>query len=506
MSLVLIVDGSATNRLHFRLLAEQLGHQTLLVANIDEANRQLSKAQPDLMIINLFEYETQYRHIQAQFADIPVAVVAHPDESACMALAEAKGAISVLFHPIDSSAIEHALSCLGTRVVNSSASPAIPELIPGESSQSGLLHLYANLAHDLRTPLNAILGFSGMLADEVTDLGEPGLALDVKRIHNAGERMLAMVDELVDLARADLGQLTLSPQGFSVREALETLKSEIQTNTSLSSIVVVDQIDANAPQWITTDARRFRQILVTLINVVRHGGEGPVTLYAGRAGDDLKVTLTAPKFGMTANELNQSIGPLDQAEPALLARNGGLCMGLALSHRLLRIMNGTIQFMTEDGITSVQLIIPPGQSTSHHESASARVSSSKPTLEVATRPLKILLAEDSPVNQSLMRSMLKRIGREADLASNGMEVLAMLRKSNYDLILMDVNMPEMDGLEATRKIRAGWPVERRPKIVALTGAINPADIEACHAAGMDDFLAKPIQSPALQAMIERMFV
>lgn len=504
MSQVLIVDGSATNRLQLRFMVERLGLAAMVAADLHEAVDRLNGLIPQVVLIDIITWEKVGGEVPPSLATTPLALITHPDGVERAERFKAGGIVEVLARPVDSATLSGMLAKFPDRTTVNSTPEVSEKPSHPNAADISVLHLYAQLGHDLRTPLNAILGFSDMLADELRERGEPSLVTDVKRIHAAGDRMLGMLDEVVDLARADLKQLTLTPQAYPLKEAFETIRAEMAADGSAPVVELITKMVPDGPTSINTDARRFRQILASIIKVVRVGGTGPVTIHASGQGERLKLAITAPKFGMTTEEINSAFGPLDKAPTALLAKLCGVCMSLALSKRILDVMQGNITAHSNEDTTTIELVIPVGQPPATADVVVAKTAQIAQD-ESTARPIKIILAEDSPVNQSLMRSMLKRIGRDADIASNGMEVLALLRKSSYDLILMDVNMPEMDGIEATEKIMANWPAEKRPKIIALTGAVNPSDIEACKKAGMNDYLAKPIQSGALKDAIERMF-
>ena len=298
MTTLLVVDLSATNRLQLKLLGERLGHRVVEAASKVEAATLIATERPDVVLIELGRIKDDSDALIHLIDDVPIIVVANPDESIRAEWFRESSEHDVLLRPINCDSLKHAItSSLSRRSVPAVANgtPAVADTSTVKPVAShGLLHLYAALGHDLRTPLNAILGFSDMLADEIGEMGEPALALDVKRIHAAGQRMLAMVDEVVDLARADLGQLSLVPQSFPFREAIATLISEIKGDTSLPTIEIVVEFDSNVPSQITTDARRFRQTLITLVKLVRQGGAGPARLSSTRSGAHLIVSLTAP--------------------------------------------------------------------------------------------------------------------------------------------------------------------------------------------------------------------
>jgi CheY-like chemotaxis protein/anti-sigma regulatory factor (Ser/Thr protein kinase) len=267
---------------------------------------------------------------------------------------------------------------------------------------------------------------------------------------------------------------------------------------------VVVRCDENAGAMYS-DMTKVRQVLLNLLsNAIKFTDKGEVTLTVqrGSAGDELTFAVRDSGIGLSEEGLSKLFKSFSQADSSTTRKYGGTGLGLAISKRLAELMGGTMSAESAG----------PGKGSTFRFSIRAREASvprplpASPAMDpgMAQRhPLRILLAEDNLVNQKLALRLLGQMGYGADLASNGVEAIEAIERQPYDLVLMDVQMPEMDGLEASRRIVERWPEERRPRIVAMTANATHGDREKCVAAGMDDYLTKPIRVEALVGALQQ---
>jgi CheY-like chemotaxis protein len=284
----------------------------------------------------------------------------------------------------------------------------------------------------------------------------------------------------------------------------------VATEASKKGLYLGYSIDSNAPERIVGDSARLRQILINLLNnAVKFSEKGAVKIeVSGRKLDDsnheIRFSVNDSGVGIPENWMNLLFQPFTQIDSSTTRTYGGTGLGLAICKKLVEMMGGTIWVESQlgKGSTFYFTIVAPSatkmQTPSMVEGNNPKIS----PMHGKPRTIRILVAEDNPINQMMMLKMLNKLGYDADIASNGLEVLKSLELQPYDLILMDIQMPEMDGFQATMEIRKRWISENRPKIIAITAYALEGDQERCLAAGMDDYISKPMRLDKLRALLE----
>jgi CheY-like chemotaxis protein len=284
-----------------------------------------------------------------------------------------------------------------------------------------------------------------------------------------------------------------------LRECVDAALNLVRARAAEKGVALTASIDADVPAAVAGDVTRLRQVLLNLLsNAIKFTDKGVVALSVQRGSTDDELTFAVRDSGIGLSEEGKSrlFKSFSQADSSTTRRYGGTGLGLAISKRLAELMGGTMSAESAgagQGSTFRFSIRAP-------EAAAPQPSHARPVIDPAMagrHPLRILLAEDNLVNQKLAFRLLARMGYGADVASNGVEAIEAVERQAYDLVLMDVQMPEMDGLEASRRIVERWPVGHRPRIVAMTANASEGDREACLAAGMDDYLTKPFRVEAL---------
>ncbi|GAB5349693.1 PAS domain S-box protein [Alteriqipengyuania sp. 357] len=366
----------------------------------------------------------------------------------------------------------------------------------------------ANMSHELRTPMNGILGFTDLLLSErLTERQQRHAQL----IADSGRAMMRLLNDILDISKIEAGQMQIAIEPVDVRHKLLSCVRLLKPLAAQKGVQLDLEVSEQVPAHIVGDPHRLRQVVLNLVgNAVKFTHEGSISLHAdvvsGASKPVLRIRVADTGIGIPADRIDAVFQSFAQAETSTARRYGGTGLGLSISHNLVELMNGSISVESKEGEGTTFTVTLPLVEADVPEQSFDNDAKVEPV--EAGYTARVLVAEDNDINQELITAMGKRIGLDLEIAANGEEaierVIAARDGGNrFDLVLMDVQMPVVDGLEATRRLRAaGINAEELP-IIAITANAYAEDIRACLLAGMQAHLAKPLKLQGLREILKQ---
>ena len=394
-----------------------------------------------------------------------------------------------------------------------------------EASNRAKSEFLANMSHEIRTPMNGIIGMTELVLDSSLSTAQRE---HLQVVRSSADALLRIINDVLDFSKIEAGKLTLESLAFSPQQLLNDTLAPLEVGARDKGLVLRREIAPDLPAWVLGDPDRLRQVLTNLLgNAIKFTAAGEVTLgWRYLAGEALphQLWVRDTGIGIPADKQKAIFEAFTQADNSTTRHFGGSGLGLTICSTLVQLMGGQISLDSEPGKGSTfqvalqlpltdapPVVAPPAIPPASQPLEAAPMTPVVPaevvpvSTDSVTNGLRVLLVEDHPVNQKLAIKLLERDGHQVTLAQNGQEGFTAAVGETFDLVLMDVQMPVMDGLESARAIRAFEREHGRAAvpIAAMTANAMASDREACEAAGMNDFIAKPFKTAELRALLER---
>ncbi len=363
----------------------------------------------------------------------------------------------------------------------------------------------ATISHEIRTPMNGVIVMTDLLSKTKLDNEQKEY---VDTIKSGGEILLSLINDILDFSKIESGKLKLENQVCNLKLCLEEIINNFSASAKEKKLTLNTSIDEKIPEYIVTDPSRIKQVLSNLIsNAIKYTDEGNIEVSMKKLSEkndtiEIQFCVKDTGIGISKEATPQLFQPFTQLDSSSTRKYGGTGLGLIISKHLVEMMKGKIKVESElgKGSSFIFTIIGKKDNENHKLDFEKKPLNFNLANEI---PLKILLVEDNLINQKVTVRLMKRFGYNIDVVSNGEEAINTIKKNYYDIIFMDIQMPILDGIEATKRIIKMFPKEKCPIIIAMTAAVMKGDKEKCLKAGMKDYIPKPVLPEVVQNAIEK---
>jgi CheY-like chemotaxis protein len=363
------------------------------------------------------------------------------------------------------------------------------------------------MSHEIRTPMNGVIGMTDLLLD----MNQPGTIQReyLEIIRQSGDTLLNIINDILDFSKNEAGKTALHNVPFVLSHCIDSALELLLLKAESKGLQIKVRVSPEVPQQVIGDSGRLKQILLNLVgNSVKFTYTGGVEIHVQTAARSeglvtLRFTVADTGIGIPESSRSRLFEPFYQPDHFMDRRHEGTGLGLAITKQLVELMGGHIALDThaKTGATFIFTVVLREQDDGMEGSTDAAL----PGAGAISRPLRILVAEDNEINQIVLRKILEKRGFNVEVAVDGLQVVQMAGSNDYDLIFMDIQMPGMSGLEATKIIRETMPAGKVPVIIAVTANALKGDRELCLEAGMDEYISKPLRSEAVTSIIGKFF-
>jgi signal transduction histidine kinase len=513
-SLLVVEDSPGDARLLREMFNEGPANSIVMthVGSMKEAEAHLAEYVVDVVLLDLGLPDAQgleaVRRARSAGPDIPLVILSGLDDERLAVEAlqdgaqdylikgqiDSRGLLRALRHAIERKSLEAAARTLSAKVEMARRE--------AEAATAAKATFLANMSHEIRTPLNCIIGFSDLLLDDLSLNAVQRRYLG--QVKNAGGALLTVVNDILEFSKLNAGKVQLTAEPFSLDALVRSTVSIVEGTAEAKGLDLHVRIDPQLSLYNRGDPARIRQILLNLLgNAVKFTSAGGVSLEISKIpselpSEHLRFTISDTGQGVPVDGQSLLFEQFAQADPSISREHGGTGLGLSICKSLVGLMGGRIGFANNEETGS----------TFWFEIELEMVSEEQLQPLQAAHPdkrqgVRILLVEDLPMNQELACTILRRAGHFVDVAGDGIEAVAAAQENSYDLILMDIQMPRMDGVAAARKIRQLKSPARHTPIIAMTANALPEQVQSFRQAGMDDYVAKPFKQQDLHEAIRR---
>jgi two-component system CheB/CheR fusion protein len=383
---------------------------------------------------------------------------------------------------------------LATLIAEEAKSKAEEATRTAEDAMKAKQQFLSNMSHEIRTPMNAIIGFTKVILK--TDLSDKQKEY-LNAIKLSGDTLIDLINDILDLAKVDAGKMTFEKKPFKMAVSVASMLQLFETKIQEKNLKLVTNYDTKIPDVLLGDSIRLHQIILNLVsNAVKFTSEGKIVVSINLLFEDedkviIEFEVTDSGIGIPENNIDLIFENFQQATNGASSLYGGTGLGLAIVKQLVTSQGGSIRVKSKINEGSTFSFTLPFQKTKKH----AKIQTNSKELHLSKKNIKVLVVEDIALNQLLMKTILDDFGFERDIAENGKIAIEMLQAKPYDIILMDLQMPVMNGFEATKYIR--HTLKLNIPIIALTADVTTVDLEKCKAVEMDDYIAKPVDEELL---------